>query len=362
MASRDVSRPIDLNKPESYLSLDPAGMLAMTADFPGQCREAVSIGEGFSAPTSFSKAQNILLCGLGGSAIAGDLVHRLTADRITVPFQVNRQYEIPSWVKENTLVILSSYSGNTEETLSAFQDTLSRKAQAVCITSGGKLAQLAGDNDVPVISIPSGRPPRASTGFLIFPVLSILEKSGFIPSLEKEKAETVAVLEAMSRELDSKKPVAENEAKKIALWLQDKFSLIYGWGYLAPAAYRWQTQLHENSKALAHSGELPEMNHNEVVAWAHKGALAGKLAVVLLRCEDEPPRIRARFELTKRIISDHASLREYQSRGEARLSRQMSLVYLGDYASIYLALLSGKDPVEINAINFLKGELAKLPQ
>jgi glucose/mannose-6-phosphate isomerase len=362
MAAPEDSSKVDLNRPDSYLHLDSADMLGMTAAFPAQCKEAIAIGESFSPPASFGKARNLLICGLGGSAIAGDLAARLNADRLSVPLQVNRQYELPAWVNHHTLVILSSYSGNTEETLSAFEQALARKAQAVCITSGGKLAELAGENKVPVISIPAGRPPRASTGYLIFPTIAILEKAGFIPSLDEERAETVSLLEEMSGQLDSVRPAEENEAKQIALWLQERFALIYGWGYLGPAAFRWQTQLNENSKALAHSGELPEMNHNEVVAWSHRSSLAERLGAVLLRTEDEPRRIQARFDLTKRIISEQVEVREYWSKGKGRLARQMSLVYLGDYASIYLAFLSCKDPVEINVINFLKGELAKLPE
>jgi len=361
MARREVLRPVDLSEPDTYLSLDSAGLAAWAAEFPAQCREAISIAEAFSPPPRLRRAESLLLCGVGGSAIAGDLVRALVSDSLALPFYVNRQYQLPAWAKQRTLVILSSYSGNTEETLNAFQQCLSRNTQAICITSGGKLAQLARENDLPLISLPAGRLPRASTGYLIFPLLALLEKLGLLASLAEEKAEAVSVLEEMSRQLDVNKPVPENDAKKIALWLHGRLALIYGWGYLSPVAFRWQTQLNENAKALAHAGELPEMNHNEVVAWAHRGPLAERLAVVLLRGEDEPPRIRTRFELTKRIISDHAAVQECWSRGQGRLARQLSLLYLGDYASLYLAFLSRKDPAETNAINFLKGELAKIP-
>jgi len=352
---------VNLDKPGSYLPLDATGMMALCQDFPGQCREAIDIGEAFSTPAEFSRASKVLLCGLGGSAIAGDLVGRLTADRMAVPFHVSRQYELPAWAREDTLAVLSSYSGNTEETICAFQQALCKGTLVVCITSGGRLGQLAEEKGLPLIRIPPGRPPRAATGFLIFPLLSLLEKAGLTSPLEEEKKEALSLLEEMSAQFSPHRPAAENEAKALALWLKGKFPLIYGWGHLAPVAFRWQTQLNENSKALAHSGELPEMNHNEVVAWAHRSEMAERLAVILLRCEEEPPRLRARFELTKRIISDHAALRECWSRGRSRLACQLSLLYLGDFVSLYLAFLAHKDPAEINAINFLKGELAKLP-
>lgn len=360
MSSAEALLPVDLDKVDSYLPLDSLGMAKMTMDFASQCREAISIAEAFSTGPELGKVGQVVVCGLGGSAIAGDLVERLTLDRISVPLYVNRQYELPAWVGERTLVVLSSYSGNTEETVSAFQQALSRRARVVCITSGGKLAQQAAQNAVPVIKIPGGRPPRAATGYLIFPLIAILEKTGLLPEMGEEKAEAVALLGELSVQFRPDSPTAENEAKQVARALVNHFGLIYGWGYLAPVARRWGTQLNENGKALAHWGELPEMNHNEVVPWAHRNPINEKLIAVLLRDKEEPPRLRARFELTKRIIAEHAPLRECWTRGRSRLARQMSLVYLGDFASIYLAFLTHRDPAEMNAIEFLKGELAKL--
>ncbi len=367
-ATSPAERIIDLDAPAGYLPLDPAGMMAMCVDFPAQCHQGIALSEPFVAPAEFGQAKNVLLCGIGGSAIAGDLVSRLLPGEVKVPLVVNRQYELPGWVKkEDTLVILSSYSGNTEETINAFRQALWIGARAACITSGGELGRLAREKGVPVIEIPPGRPPRASTGFLIFPLLMILEKAGLFPPLKEQREETLALLEEMCGQLRPESPMAENPAKGIALWLQGKFPLIYGWGPLAPVAFRWQTQCNENSKALAHAGELPEMNHNEVVAWAHRSPLTASLAAIFLRSEEEPPRIRARFEITKRIIHDSLSaasgepmLQECWAKGRSRLARQLSLLYLGDFVSLYLAFLSHKDPAEVNAINTLRGEMAKL--
>jgi glucose/mannose-6-phosphate isomerase len=190
-----------------------------------------------------------------------------------------------------------------------------------------------------------------------------LEKSGLTPALPlEEKEEAFSLLASLSRAYAPEKSINSNAAKDHAYWLLDNFPVIYGWGYLAPVAFRWQTQFNENSKIISHAGELPEMNHNEVVAWAHASELAKKMRVILLRSEeDEPPRIKARLELTKRIIGPQAELIEVYAEGQGRLARQLSLVYRADIASIYLAFLGGKDPIEINAINFLKGELGKLP-
>jgi len=351
---------INLDDTATYLPLDPIGISTMTADFAAQCQEAIAIGERVDIDQAFGDVDNIVVCGLGGSAIAGDLVDQLTIDRIKIPFHVNRRYTLPSWVDERSLVILSSYSGNTEETISSFQQALNRGSKCVCITSGGRVAQLADEHNAPVVQIPGGRPPRASTGYLIFPLISLLEKVGLIPSLEKERTEAVAIIEKMSESLGLESLTQDNEAKQLAQKLFGKFALIYGWNYLSPVAFRWQTQLNENSKMLAHAGVLPEMNHNEVVAWAHKSPIGKDLIAVLLRSKHEPPRLRARLDLTKRIITDHADALEVWTTGNSLLAQQMSLLYLGDFVSVYLALLGQKDPAEINAINFLKGELLKL--
>jgi glucose/mannose-6-phosphate isomerase len=352
---------INLDRPDSYLHFDTGNMLQLTLDFPQQCREAQAIGEGFSAPAAFRTVKQVMLCGLGGSAIAGDLVSRLLADRASVPLLVNRQYELPPWVGKDTLVVLSSYSGNTEETLSCFKAARERKCPMAGITSGGKLAEMAAASGVPILPIPGGRPPRASTGYLIFPFLAILEKSGLTPAFSgEEKAEAIAVLEQISKACGPDRTLDHNTAKDFAYWLLEGFPVIYGWGCFAPVALRWQTQFNENSKIIAHAGELPEMNHNEVVAWAHRNELSDKMRVILLRAENEESApITARLELTKRIIGPQAELLEAWAEGEGRLARQLSLVYRGDIISVYLAFLNGKDPIEINAINFLKGELAK---
>jgi glucose/mannose-6-phosphate isomerase len=164
----------------------------------------------------------------------------------------------------------------------------------------------------------------------------------------------------MSKALAPDKPTQENSAKVYAQWLAQGYPVIYGWDYLSPVALRWQTQLNENSKVIAHAGALPEMNHNEVVAWAHASELIKKMRVILLRSpEEEPSSIKARFELTKQIIAPQAEVREALPEGKGKLARQLSLVYLSDIVSIYLAFLGEKDPIEINAINFLKKELAK---
>jgi glucose/mannose-6-phosphate isomerase len=354
-----TTNAIDLNQPDTYLPSDPSGIMRLTVNFPNQCREAIAIGEKVKVAKELSQAKNVILCGLGGSAIAGDLVARLTSNTIKVPFFVNRQYDLPSWANQDTLVILSSYSGNTEETLSAFAQARERKAHIACITSGGEVSRIAEAEGLTVAKVPGGQPPRASTGYMIFPLIAILEKAGLIPSYEAQRTETLEIFEAMSKTLAPETAMPGNEAKEIATALEGKFALIYGWDHLAPVAYRWQTQFNENTKALAHGAELPEMNHNEIVAWGHRSKLTKKLAPVLLRTESEPARTKLRLDLTKRVITIHANLRECTARGKSRMAQQMSLLYLGDFVSVYGAFLNHKDPMEINAINFLKNELAK---
>jgi glucose/mannose-6-phosphate isomerase len=351
---------VDLDDPASWARLDPGGMVRLALGFPEQCEEALRIGDSFSPPASLRRPDNIALAGMGGSAIAGDLLARLYQYDLRVPFLICRHYEIPRFVGPGTLFIASSNSGNTEETIAATRAALRRRARVVCITSGGKLAELARARRLPLLQIPAGLPPRAATGYGFLPLVRLLEKLRLVPGRPSARREAVARLKRLRARLRPAVPTRRNPAKQLARYFHRRFPWIYGThGIMSAVAFRWQTQANENSKSLAFHHELAELNHNEIVGWGLSPALARKLAVVILRRNDDHPRLLRRIEITKQIIGRKAEVREVAAEGKSALAQLLWMMYLGDFASLYLAFLNRADPIEIEAINYLKAELGK---
>jgi len=335
-------------------------MVALALGFPEQCEEALRIGDSFSPPTGLRKPENLVLAGMGGSAITGDLLAQLYLYDLKHPFIICRHYEIPRFVSPRTLFIASSNSGNTEETIAATRAALRRKAKVVAITSGGKLAELAERNHLPLIQIPGGLPPRAATGYGFLPLLRLFEKLRLVPPRPAARRETINLLKRLRARLRPTIPADRNPAKQLALYFQGRFPWVYGThGIMSAVAFRWQTQSNENSKSLAFHHEFAELNHNEIVGWGLSPALARKLAVVILRRNDDHPRLLRRIEITKDLIGRRTEVREIVAQGKSALAQLLWPMYLGDFASLYLAFLNGADPIEIDAINHLKAQLAK---
>jgi glucose/mannose-6-phosphate isomerase len=266
-----------------FSELDKANMIKLLEEFPQKMRDALRLGEEFSIPTNFSAAsasnsvpaldsaqnfKNIVVLGMGGSAISGDLLSDYLADELSIPIVVIRGYDIPKFVDENSLVFTVSYSGNTEETISTLKKCLEGKARIIALTSGGKLAVLSQENNFPMIKVPAGIQPRAAISYLFFPILKALERLGLIKERSNEIEETISILQDLSREYCAKSPSENNLAKKVALSLYQHLPLVYGSeGLLEAVAMRWKTQINENSKWPCFWNIFPELDHNEIVGY-----------------------------------------------------------------------------------------------
>lgn len=349
-----------LNDVEKMKRLDPGGMLDIEDAMPDQCQRAWEIARDFLLP-EMATPDKVVVTGLGGSAISGDILRALAADRSSVPVTVNRDYTLPAFVDDRTLVFVDSYSGNTEETLSAYSIAVARGATVICITTGGKLKELAEADNNHVIVIPAGQPPRTATGYILMPMINVMQRLGLLPDMEAAVTEAIELMRLMREELKIETVVERNQAKQLALQLENMMPLVYGeCEPMGVMAFRWKCQFNENSKLYAGWNVFPELDHNEIMAWSNIGDMTGRFFLVLLRDAQAHPRLKSRVEITGRVMKDRiGGSREVWSRGESLLARMMSINYIGDYTTLYLALLYGKDPMEIDAINYLKAELAK---
>lgn len=342
---------------------DKSSMLELIESFPDQCQDAKCIGDDLSLPEGFkSSYKNIVCTGLGGSAIGADLVRSYVAFDAKIPIFVNRNYNLPNFVDKDTLVIVSSYSGDTEEVLSAYRDARARGSKAIVITSGGKLANAAEEDDVLCINIPGGFPPRAALGYSFFPLLMLFSKLGIIKDQSGSIDDAIHNLRKLkNNRIGYKIKHQENLAKKIANEILNKFIVIYGaQDHIDSVVTRWRGQFAENSKTLASSHVFPEMNHNEIVGWENPKKVLKDFAVIILRDAQDHPRISRRMDVTKHILKkEKIQVIEVHSTGKGLLARIFSLIYIGDFVSFYLAILNGIDPTPIGRITYLKKELAR---
>ncbi|MDI6870128.1 MAG: bifunctional phosphoglucose/phosphomannose isomerase [Bacillota bacterium] len=350
-----------LDNLEYLASADPAGMGEWVAGLPEQCEEAFRLGQEAPLPEAAGVRQ-VVVVGMGGSAIGADLLRGYVEGEMAIPFLVSRTYHLPAFVSRETLVIASSYSGNTEETLSAYGEARERGARMFAIASGGELERRAQADGVPFCRIPGGYSPRAALGYSFVPLLAVLSRLGLIRDRAEDLAEAVKVMRELRAELGQGTPAADNPAKQLAERLYGKLPFIYGAApWSSAVAYRWKGQVNENAKNLSHSNILPELNHNETVGWEFPERLTAQIEVVLLRDREDHPKVQRRFEVTSTIMRPHVSgITEVWSRGHSILARLFSLIYHGDFTSYYLALLNGVDPTPVKVIDYLKGELAKV--
>ncbi len=347
----------------AFKRYDRYGMLEIIEALPEQCAEAVSIGARFKLPKGFrSRYKNIVITGLGGSAIGADILRSYVAGEIRVPFFVNRHYRLPNFVDKDSLVIVSSYSGNTEETLSAYKDAGAKSARRLVITSGGKLGVIAKRDNVPVISIPGGLPPRCALGFSFFPLLITLSKLGMIKDKTKDISQTISLLGDIRRtRLGGRVSGRKNTAKSIASALYGKYPVVYGGqDNMDSVVTRWRGQFEENAKTLATTHLFPEMDHNEIMGWENPKKLLKDFVVIILRDRSDHPRVAKRMDVTKKVIEmQGVKVIEVYSMGKDLLSRIFSLVYIGDLTSYYLAMMNRVDPTPVERIEYLKKELAR---
>ncbi len=352
---------INLDDATQIAAVDRAGMLAEMAGFAEQCREAVDIGR--RAELSFDPAgiTDIVVLGMGGSGISGDVCRVLFDDQLKVPLCVNRHYQLPAFVGPGTLLLAASYSGNTEETIAGLEEGLRRGARALCVSSGGQVARIAADRGLALVQIPAGRQPRAALGFLSLPLAIVLERLGLVGNLSGDIDEAVELVSRMSGRLGVEQPESANPAKQLARRLAGRLPIIYGSeGVTALAAFRFKCQINENSKAPAFWNYLPELDHNEITGWQELKETSGSsFHLIFLRDDAEHPQVKKRVEITRDLIIDQfCGVEEFWSSGRSKLARLLSLIYLGDFTSAYLALLYGTDPSPVERIELLKKRLA----
>ena len=347
-----------LDNVEKINAIDKSGMLTFTINASEHYRKAAAIAQKISV--NISKPDNIIISGLGGSAIGGDLLKDWARDKSAVPIEVNREYHLPAYVGKKTLVIVSSYSGETEETLSSFLDALERKCMVFCVTSGGALLKYAIKHKVPYVKVPSGMPPRAALPYMFIPLVFLMQKIGLVTGFSVELDEALELLEKVSTDYLPQKPTIDNFAKTLALTIGETVPVIYGFGFYRAVAQRFKQQVNENAKYPAKWEVFPELNHNEIVGLVNSGIYSKRFSVILLRDSDEPVEIKSRIETTKQIMGNSGlKMVDLQSQGKSVLAKMISTTIVADFTSNYLAVLHGVDPTPVEIITHLKGTLQK---
>jgi glucose/mannose-6-phosphate isomerase len=351
-----LSTALDLGR-EALAAVDPTNQLDDVLGMPDQLRDALWRVESANLQASDSSG-GLVVAGMGGSAIGGALGRAALGDRASRPIVLARGYALPAWTTPETTVLCSSYSGNTEETLAIYEAAGALGAPRIVATTGGKLAESARQDGVPVIPLPGGFQPRAAVAYSLVVALEVAGLCGAGDSLHAE----IDVAAAHAEQLVAAwAPEAGPDSlpKSLARGIHGTVAQVAGAGLTAPIAYRWKTQLNENAKMPCFSNELPELDHNEISGWEGAPEL-GRFSAVFLDDSDLHPRIRQRIELTRGIISSGGvTTYRVDAVGETRTERLVSLVLLGDLVSIYLAALRGVDPGRVEAIDRLKATLAQ---
>lgn len=339
-------------------SIDSQDMWDNLTGFPQQWQEAINLTSNLELKVDKKRINKIGFAGMGGSAIGADLIRAYSYNMCPHPIQVVRHYEIPDWIDENTLFIGCSFSGNTEETLSALEKARDKGAQAIAVTSGGELMIKAAREDFDYIKIPGGMPPRAALGYSFVPLFRIFQYLGFLDEDEKALNETKQLL---TEQNDIFSDTEDNEALQLAKELVDTLPIIYSDATLMePVNLRWRGQFEENAKTLAYGNLLPEMNHNEIVGWESIVHLTGRLSVIILKDTEDNDRVKKRMRIIEELVQDQAaSIHTLETRGKSRLARTFSLIQLADWTSFYLAMLNEIDPTPIAKIDLLKSKLAE---
>lgn len=334
---------------------DPGGMLGDVLAMPLQLSDALWRAQSAGIRPADSPA-GLVVCGMGGSGIGGDLAVAALGDRATRPISVVRSYALESWTPPDTFVLCSSYSGDTHETLACFEAAGAAGARRAALTTGGRLAEAARAEGVPVIGVPSGMQPRAAVIYGLVGALECAAICGAAPSLHSEVDTATGLLERLVGEWG---PDAPEDAlpKRIARELQGRIPVIHGVGTTIAVARRWHTQVNENASMAAFWSELPEAGHNEICGW-ERGARAAPLAAVFLDDPDHHPRLERRIDLMCReVTSAGAPAIRVEPHGASRLERVLSHLLLGDLVSVYLAVLDGVDPTPVEALERFKRAL-----
>jgi glucose/mannose-6-phosphate isomerase len=342
---------------ETIARCDPSDQLTDVLAIPEHLRDALWKVES-AGLDAWESPGGLVVAGMGGSAIGGQLARAILGDHASRPLLGARAYGLPPWTTPDTTVLCASYSGNTEETLACYEAAGVIGARRVVVTSGGKLAELARADKVPVVPVAGGFQPRAAVAYMTVAALQVAALCGVGPGMNSELDVAADHLEELVIEWGPEGP-PDGLAKTLARQLHGTVPIIAGAGLTTPIAYRWKSQVNENAKMPAYAQELPELDHNEIVGWAAASEF-GRFSAVFLDDCDTHPRVKARIDLTARLVAPGAAgVHRVESRGQTTVERVFSLVLLGDLVSVYLAALRGVDPEKVEVLDRLKAELAE---
>ena len=343
---------------ERIRQADPGNMLDRIKDLATQVRDAWKLARSAQLPPAYGDVRNITVSGMGGSAIGGDLAAAILAGDLKIPMTVHRDYGLPAYVGRDSLVIASSYSGNTEETLSSFEETRKRGAKVLVLTTGGKIAELAKGANYPVVTFSYKAQPRAALGYSLGLVLGCLSKLGFVRDLSDDVEAALADLAKLEERVHE--GARTNDAKRMATELYGRIIVAYGAGVMGVMARRVKGQWNENAKNWSAFDVMSELDHNAVVGFPHPPIARDALTVLLLRSDRDNPRHKLRFDVTAELL-DRAGIphKTLSFSGQNMLSEVLQLTMFTDYVSFYLALLNGADPSPVKSIDYLKDRLSK---
>ena len=352
---------MNLDDSATFTNLDPAHMLAEIDALPDQLADAWALGQR-QALGDISGIRQIVLAGMGGSAIGADLLAAYAAPLASVPLIVWRDYDLPAFaLNQETLVVACSHSGNTEETLSAFEMALDSNVPVIAISTGGALGERARNAGKPFWAFEHTGQPRAAVGYSFGLLLALTARLGLIPDPEDELTAAVQAMRAQQRTIEAGSPVAENSAKRMAGQFMGRWPTIIGSGILEPVARRWRTQIAELAKALAQFEALPEADHNMVAGVMQPEQLFGSTMVIFLRASLEDERNQRRVDVTRSLLMlEGFNTDVIKAEGETRLAQQWTSLHYGDYTAYYLAMAYGIDPTPVEAIEDLKRRLKEV--
>ncbi len=351
---------IPLDDTEALTRLDSLGVLGVAESLGEQCRRGWDLGRSVHGSPSAEGLAAIVVLGMGGSGIAGDLVQAVLEPRLPLPMRVHKGYPpLPEWVGRNCLVVAVSYSGDTEETVEGLAEARERGARVITMASGGRVAEAAAAGGLAHVALPGGLQPRSAVGYMAFGLLGVLASLGLVPRADADVDEALERAERVRSRCHRGIPAAHNPAKSLALSLHGRVPVVYGGpGIGAAAAQRFKNDLAEYAKVPAFWGVLPEFQHNDLEAWGHHSAERSPFIGVLLRDPDEPARIAARFEATRRLLAGRLELVTVRAEGRSALARLVSLLAFTQLVAIYLGLRAGRDPGPVDVLQRLKRELA----
>jgi glucose/mannose-6-phosphate isomerase len=358
--SAEKAEHATLDDASAIAASDPSSMLSLAASVGHQLRDGYDAGTSASGLPSAEGVQSLVVCGMGGSGVVGDVLRCLYGPRLSVPITVCKGYTVPESCGRDTLVLAVSFSGDTEETLAAYAEAVGRGARVLAIGGGGELAALAEADGVARVAVPSDVPvPRAALGFLSGAGIGVLDAVGLVPPAAESLAEAADHLDQQAKTLGVESPAEGNEAKRLAEWLVDRTTVIWGSEGLAEAAaVRWKTQCNENAKVPAFWGVIPEIDHNEIEGWASSSGTSEPFAAVVLRYRGEHPRIAARVAATiEAVAATGLAVREVHATHVAPMAALFSLIMVGDFTSTYLGILRGVDPTPVPVLSGLKKRL-----